>query len=385
MTRAASTVVAAAAVVTPAAVLRPGWVEVTGSQITAVSEGAPSTAPQVSRGKGMLVPGFVDMHVHGGGGCSFGGTSSDEAARAAGWHRAQGSTTMLASLVSAPQEELVRQVAMLAELVQDGLLSGIHLEGPWLAPGKRGAHDPHTLRDPVAQEVDEVLRAGRGAVRMVTLAPERPGGLDAVRQLVAAGVVAAIGHTEADYEQTRAAIEAGASVATHLFNAMPAVHHRRPGPVPALLADDRVTAEVVADGLHVHPAILQWVLGTAGPTRVALVTDAMSAAGMGDGSYSLGGLPVQVRDGAARLADGTIAGSTATTTQLFTAARQALGETDEALIAASRVCSTTPAEALGLDGRGAIDVGRQADLVLLDDGGPASVLSAGEWVPAEPS
>jgi N-acetylglucosamine-6-phosphate deacetylase len=287
---------------------------------------------------------------------------------------------MLASLVSAPHHELVRQVGMLAELVDDGLLGGIHLEGPWLAPGQRGAHAPDALRDPHPEEIEELLRAGRGTVRMVTLAPERPGGLDAVRQLAAAGVKVAVGHTDADYEQTREAVEAGATVATHLFNAMPAVHHRRPGPVPALLEDERVTVEVVADGLHVHPAILRWVLRTAGPARVALVTDAMSAAGVGDGRYRLGGLPVDVRRGVARLSDGTIAGSLATSAQLFATARKALGDDDEALRAASRICSATPAAALGLEGRGALEAGRRADLVLVPHQGPVAVMSAGSWI-----
>ena len=383
MTGPAALTLAAEAVVTPAAVLRPGWVEVRGGTITGVGAGEPLRAVDASWTSGALVPGFVDMHVHGGGGASFGSASSREALRAARWHRAQGSTTMVASLVSAPQPELVRQVSVLSELVQDGELSGIHLEGPWLAAGKRGAHAAEALRDPQPADIEQLLRAARGTIRMVTLAPERPGAREAVRQLTEAGVAVAIGHTEADYELTRQAIAAGATVGTHLFNAMPAVHHRDPGPVPALLEDPRVTVELVADGLHLHPAVLRWVLRTAGAQRVAFVTDAMSAAGMDDGGYRLGGLSVEVRGGVARLPEGSLAGSTATTPQLFAAAREASGEAVEALGLASHLCSTTPATALGLADVGALDVGKRADLVVVDDGGPRAVMKQGRWIPSE--
>ncbi|HKJ12247.1 MAG TPA: N-acetylglucosamine-6-phosphate deacetylase [Ornithinimicrobium sp.] len=377
----AAPIVAAGAVVASGSVLRPGWVQVTGDRISGVGAGEPPADPDVSWPHSALVPGFVDMHVHGGGGFSFDHGSQDEARGAVQWHRAQGTTSMLASLVSAPGGELRRRVAVLADLVQEGLLSGIHLEGPWLAPGKRGAHRLQALRDPRPQEVEELLRAGRGTIRMVTLAPERPGGQDAVRQLVEAGVVVAIGHTEADEEQTRRAVAAGATVATHLFNAMPAVHHRDPGPVPVLLGDPRVTVELIADGLHLHPAIVEWVVRTAGPARVAFVTDAMAAAGMPDGAYTLGTLPVQVRQGVARLPDGSIAGSTATTPHGFAAARETATDADAGLALAGRVCATTPARALGLHDVGLIEVGRRADLVMLGDATPQAVMSRGVWLP----
>jgi len=295
---------------------------------------------------------------------------------------------MLASLVSAPPAELTRQVSVLADLAEEGEVSGVHLEGPWLAYGKRGAHDPEALRDPRPEEIEQLLGAARGTIRMVTLAPELPGGQAAVRQLAEAGVTVAVGHTEADYEQTRQAIAAGARVATHLFNGMPAVHHRDPGPVPALLEDPGVTVEVVADGLHLHSAVLQWVLRTAGASRVAFVTDAISAAGMGDGTYSLGGLPVEVREGVARLSaglGGTVAGSTATMPALFAAARATSDDEDEALQLASQVCSTTPAAALGLSDVGVLEVGRRADLVVIDDRGLRSSMRGGTWITPEHS
>jgi N-acetylglucosamine-6-phosphate deacetylase len=257
--------------------------------------------------------------------------------------------------------------------VVDGELAGVHLEGPWLAEGRCGAHDPRQLRDPDPAELDRLLRAGGGVVRMVTLAPERAGGLDAVRRIVDAGAVAAIGHTDASYALTRTAIEAGARVGTHLFNAMAPVHHREPGPAVALLEDSRVTVELVTDGLHVHPALWEHVVRTAGADRVAAVTDAMAAAGMPDGEYHLGAMRVTVAEGVARLAAGSdgragaIAGSTATADALFAkVVRHAEVPRADALRRAVALTATTPARALGLTDVGAIAAGRRADLVVLD-------------------
>ncbi|MGH3587513.1 MAG: N-acetylglucosamine-6-phosphate deacetylase, partial [Pseudonocardia sp.] len=263
----------------------PGWVEVDGDRITATGAGTPPTAPDVDLGDAVLVPGFVDMHVHGGAGAAFPDGDPDAAMRAVRFHRAHGSTTMMASLVAAGPDDLLKAVDALADLVVDGELAGVHLEGPWLAAGRCGAHDPHQLRDPDPDELERLLRAGGGVVRMVTLAPERTGGIDAVRQITGAGAIAALGHTDASYVLTRTAIEAGARVGTHLFNAMAPVHHREPGPAVALLEDPRVTVELVTDGLHVHPALWEHVVRTAGTERVAAVTDAMAAAGMPDGQY----------------------------------------------------------------------------------------------------
>jgi N-acetylglucosamine-6-phosphate deacetylase len=289
---------------------------------------------------------------------------------------------MVASLVSAAPEELLRQVRVLADQVRQGKVAGIHLEGPWLAPGRRGAHEPSALRDPDPAEVDRLLAAGAETIRMVTLAPELEGAGEAIRRVVAAGAVAAVGHTDASYAQTRAAIDAGATVATHLFNAMRPVHHREPGPVIALLEDPRVTVELVGDGVHVHPALARHVWATAGSDRVALVTDAMAAAGMPDGAYRLGALPVEVVDGVARVAGTTtIAGSTATMDQLF---RFAVANSDldreEALLAAVRQTSVTPTRALGL-GAGGLVTGAPADLVVLDEAWMVTkVMRQGSWI-----
>ncbi|HKJ55706.1 MAG TPA: N-acetylglucosamine-6-phosphate deacetylase [Nitriliruptoraceae bacterium] len=378
----ANTVLAAGRLVTGDDVLRPGWVEVADGLVAAVGQGRPPRAADLDLETATIVPGFVDMHVHGGGGCALSDDSRASVQVAVDLHRRHGTTSMLASLVAAPPGELRRQVARLAGLVGEGLVAGIHLEGPWLAPGRRGAHDITALRAPSTAEIDDLLATGDGTIRMVTMAPELPGALAATRQLVAAGVAVAVGHTDASYEQAREAIDAGATVATHLYNAMRPVHHRAPGPVIALMEDPRVTLEVITDGTHVHPALYRDVVARAGVDRVVLVTDAMAAAGMADGPYRLGSLAVEVLDGVAHLAGtDTIAGSTATMDQLVRFAVANGGpDQDQALLRAVRQSSVTPARTLGLPAAG-IEAGTAADLVVLDeDLAVAGVMRRGAWV-----
>jgi N-acetylglucosamine-6-phosphate deacetylase len=238
------------------------------------------------------------------------------------------------------------------------------------------------MRDPDPAEVDRLLAAAQGAIRMVTIAPERAGAAAAFRQIAAAGVVAAVGHTDASYEQTCAAIDAGATVATHLFNAMRPIGTREPGPVIALLEDPRVTVELITDGVHVDPAVYRHVVRSAGPDRVSLVTDAISAAGMADGAYDLGALTVDVVAGVARVAGTqTIAGSTATMDHQFRFAMRHSGlPNDEALMAAVRQTSINPAVALGLAAPGLVP-GARADMVVLDpELAVIGVLRRGSWV-----
>lgn len=296
------TLIAAGAVVTPDGVLRPGWVDTQGNRILAVGAGAPPRPADHDFADAVVVPGFVDIHVHGGGGASYTEPSADEIHRAATFHRSHGTTTTLASLVTAPPAPLLTQVRALAAASRAGVIAGIHLEGPWLSAARCGAHDAGQLRDPDPAEIDALLDAADGAIRMVTVAPELPSGLSAIQRLVAAGVVVAVGHTDASYDQTRAAIEAGATVGTHVFNAMRPLHHRDPGPAMALLEDPRVTVELIADGVHVHDALLRHVVASAGAARVALITDAMAAAGLPDGSFRLGALDVEVQDAIAQSA-----------------------------------------------------------------------------------
>ena len=373
-------IVTAAQVVTPARVLAPGWLLLEGDRLADLGEGPPPRSPDVDLGDVVVVPGFGDLHVHGGGGASFDAGTADAAAVVADAHLAHGTTTMAASLVTDTADRMTAAVRELALLVQDGRLAGIHLEGPWLSPQRSGAHQPGSLAHPDPTSVDALLTAGDGAVRMVTLAPELPGGVDAVRRLDDAGVLAAVGHTDATYDQACEALDAGARLGTHLFNAMRPLHHRDPGPVGALL-DSPVDVELIADGVHLHPAVLRTVFA-AKPGRCILVTDAMAAAGAPDGDYRLGPMAIEVRDGVARLAspggDGAIAGSTLT---MDAAVRFCDGTAGLPLLDVVHAASTAPARAWGLDDVGAIEPGRRADLVVLDeDLRVGRVMRSGAWV-----
>jgi N-acetylglucosamine-6-phosphate deacetylase len=372
----------AATLLTGRELLRPGWIDVSQGVVHAVGAGVAPRPADRNLGAVTVVPGFVDTHLHGGGGANFSTAARADTSTAVTLHRKHGTTALIASLVTADPVELLRQVAELAEDVRAGLIDGIHLEGPWLSVKRCGAHQPSLMRDPDPAEIARVLDIGGGAVRMVTLAPERDGALAAIGQLVDAGVVAAVGHTEATYHQARAAIDAGATVATHLFNAMRPIDRREPGPIIALLDDPGVTVELITDGVHVDPAIYRHVTRSAGPDRVSLVTDAMAATGMADGVYHLGPLAVEVVDGVARVAGtDTIAGSTATMDRVFRFAVTHSGlPLDEALMLAVRQASINPARALGMPAAGLVP-GASADLVVLDSAlKVAGVLRRGAWV-----
>jgi N-acetylglucosamine-6-phosphate deacetylase len=310
----------------------------------------------------ILTPGFIDIHTHGGGGHAHeDGAEAILAARA--FHRAHGTTRSVISLVTAPLDVLTERVRTVAALTGGGIL-GSHLEGPFLDPGHRGAHDERMLRPHTPADLEALLAAGAGTVRQVTLAPELPGGLDAVRRVVAAGAAAAVGHTNADLAQTAAAFDAGATVLTHAFNAMPGLHHRIPGPVGAALADARVTVEAIADGVHLHPVIVRMLMDAA-PGRIALVTDAMAAAGAADGTYRLGSLDVDVHDGVAHVAGtDTIAGATLTQDQALRTARAA----GVPLPVAVQALTATPARAIGRGDLGSLRPGARGDAVLLTAG-----------------
>ncbi|MFD6328092.1 N-acetylglucosamine-6-phosphate deacetylase [Streptomyces niveus] len=394
--RAESTVLAGARVVLPAGVVENGRVRVEAGRIASVGGeadqgvGVASVGGEAGRGAPeasvldltghWVVPGFVDMHNHGGGGASFTSGGVDEVLKGVRTHQEHGTTTLVASTVTGEMDFLAQRAGFLSELVEQGDLAGIHFEGPFISPCRKGAHSEALLRDPDPAEVRKLLDAARGTARMVTLATELPGGIDSVRLLAEHGVIAAIGHTDATYEQTVEAIDAGATVATHLFNAMPPLGHRAPGPIAALLEDERVTVELINDGTHLHPAALELAFHRAGADRVAFITDAMDAAGFGDGVYQLGPLEVEVKDGVARLAvGGSIAGSTLT---LDTAFKRAATIDRLPVTDIVRAISANPAKLLGVYDRvGSLEPGKDADLVILDaDFAIAGVLRRGEWV-----
>ncbi|MFJ3663784.1 N-acetylglucosamine-6-phosphate deacetylase [Streptomyces sp. NPDC090119] len=363
-------------VVLPTGEVPGGRVVVDGRRI---AERAPEGADVLDVTGHWVVPGFVDLHNHGGGGAAFSG-SAEDALTAVRTHREHGTTTLVASTVTDDLAVLARQAGLLAELAEQGDIAGVHFEGPFISPCRKGAHSEALLRDPDPAEVRKLVDAARGHAKMVTLATELPGGIDSVRLLAEQGVIAAVGHTDASYEQTVAAIDAGATVATHLFNAMPPIGHRDPGPITALLEDGRVTVELIDDGTHLHPAALQLAFHHAGADRVAFITDAMDAAGSGDGRYLLGPLEVEVRGGVARLVEGgSIAGSTLTLDRAF---RRAVTVDRLPVADVVKALSANPARLLGLADRvGSLEPGKDADLVLLDaDFALKGVMRRGEWV-----
>ncbi|MGA5542405.1 N-acetylglucosamine-6-phosphate deacetylase [Mycobacterium sp. NPDC051198] len=361
--------------------LRPGWINLSDGKVTAVGAGLPPRSTDRALGAVTVMPGFVDTHSHGGGGGSFSAASTADTSAAVALHRRHGTTTMIASLVTASPDDLLHEVGALAADVRAGLIDGIHLEGPWLSTVRCGAHQPALMRDPDPGEIDRLLAAAAGTIRMVTIAPERPGAMAAIRRFIDAGVVVAVGHTEATYEQTRAAIAAGATVGTHLFNAMRPIDRREPGPVIALLEDPAVTVELITDGVHLDPAIYRHVTRTVGPDRASLITDAMAATGMPDGRYQLGPVPVDVMDGVAFVGGtDTVAGSTATMDRVVRFAMDHCGlDRDDALLLVARQASLNPARALGLPA-GDLIPGAAADLVVLDvDLSVTGVLRRGVW------
>lgn len=356
-----------------------GWVLFDGDTIVQTGAGTdalPAAAATVDLGGARLVPGFIDIHGHGGGGHAF-DDGGAELAAALATHRAHGTTRSVVSLVANPLAALRARLSEVAELAAaDPLVLGTHLEGPFLAPARRGAHHEDYLRTPDQVAVHELVEAAQGTLLQITLAPELPGAFDAIDAFVAAGVRVAVGHTEADFETAAEAFDRGATILTHAFNAMNGIHHRAPGPVVAALSDLRVTLEIVLDGHHVDERVVSLVLDEA-PDRVAFVSDSMAAAGSADGDYRLGVLNVTVRDGLAVLSGtDTIAGSTLTLDAALRRAVDVVGlDWPDAVAAVTLV----PARALGLDDRlGLLEAGYGADAVALDaDGRVMSVWAAG--------
>jgi N-acetylglucosamine-6-phosphate deacetylase len=367
-----------ARVVTPDSVAVDGWVEIRDERIHEVGTGPRPDG--VDLGGRLLTPGFVDIHVHGGGGVAFQDASPDAARTAAQFHLEHGTTTLLAGLGTRPLDDLAASAESLVPLVDEGAVAGIFFEGPFLSHERRGAHNPALLRAPDVDELTRLLAAGKDAVRMVTIAPELPGALDLIRCVVEAGATAAVGHTDASYDECCAAFEAGATVATHLFNGMRPIHHRDPGPVLAALGDERVTCEVIADGYHLDDAVIKHVFDAVGHARSALITDAIEAAGAGDGTYDHGDMQITVQDGMAMLSDGSsIAGSTLT---MDKALRRAVFSAGVPLHDAVLAATATPARAIGMaDQVGVIAVGSRADLVVMDDSLRVNgVVRRGDWI-----
>ncbi|PYG00503.1 N-acetylglucosamine 6-phosphate deacetylase [Georgenia satyanarayanai] len=388
-------------VVTPTAVLEDGAVVWEGERLTWVGDAreAPGELREVVDAAtpvaGYVLPGLVDLHCHGGGGASFPDAEDVETARVAvAEHLRHGTTSLVASLVTAAPQVLRQRTGVLVELAEAGEIAGIHYEGPFISADRCGAQNPAAIQQPDPALTRELLELGRGHVVTMTLAPEAPGvtGEEGVtRSLASGGALPSFGHTVATAPQARAAVvEAGRMLAdepaarsarptvTHLCNGMNPMHHRAPGPIPEFLAaaaDGRLVIELIADGTHLDPALVRSFMEIAGRENVALVTDAMAAAGMPDGDYQLGSLAVTVADGVARLTEGgSIAGGTA---HLIDVVRTSVaGGVD--LVDAVYAAATTPAAVLGDDGVGVLEAGRRADVVVTDtDLRPVRVVKGG--------
>lgn len=364
--------------VTAAVDWAPAWVEVSGDRVTAAGHGERDGGEHLA---GVLVPGFVDGHAHGALGHDFSSATAEEAATAAAFHHRSGTTSLVASIATAPFDTMVGQVALLADLVDDGTLAGLHLEGPYLSVERRGAHNPALLRTPDPAEADRLLDAGRGTIRVVTVAPELPGAEALVRRFVAAGVVVAIGHSACDAATATAALDWGARMVTHTFNGMPPIGGRAPGLAGVALGDARAHLEFIDDGQHLDPATIR-LIRHAAAGRAGAVSDAMAAIGLADGAYEVAGSAVTVRDGVARTEEGSLAGSVST---LAVAAALLIGSGAD-IPEVVRLTSAGAAEALGLRDTDPT-TGGFADLVqLVPDGDGmrvARVLRRGEWLPED--
>jgi N-acetylglucosamine-6-phosphate deacetylase len=360
-----------------------GEVVVEDARIISVGPASTARGELIELGDLWLMPGYIDVHVHGGGGAQCNTSDAEEIAEAASFHARHGTTGLVATTAAAPVEELISALAAIGGCAAPNLL-GAHLEGPFLSRDQPGALDPGAFIDPDAGRLDLLLAAGAGTTRLMTLAPELPGALELVERLVRAGVVASIGHTTATDAQVRDAVRAGATAATHLFNAMPPFNHRSPGVVGAVLDLPEVSCELICDGVHVDPVAMRLAYRAKGPGGIRIVTDATAAAGMPDGDYRLGGRSVTVTAGRALLAGSqTIAGSMLTMEAAVQNAVRALGISVEHAVP---LASTNSARLLGLQRRkGAIAAGLDADLVVLNESlAVEATMVAGRWVTDPP-
>ncbi len=377
------TTLTGARIVAADGVIHNGWITIAGTQI--VDIGPTATAPVATDANAdeplidlqgaWLVPGFIDLHMHGGGGHDASRSPADMSAAVA-FHQRHGTTRTLISLVTSPVDDLCEQLGWVAELSSTQIV-GAHLEGPFLAHARCGAQNPAHLLAPDLATLRRLIEAAHGHLSTVTIAPELPGALELITAAITAGVVVAIGHSNATYEQATAAYFAGVTLTTHLFNAMAPFHHRAPGIIGAAFESD-AALEVINDGIHVHPSVTALV--NKATDRLVLITDAIAAAGAPDGEYSLGGQSVRVTAGEARLlSSDALAGSTLTMDDAF---RRAVHECAIPIERAVAAASTNPARVLGLSHcAGAIAVGCDADLVVMDDDlRVLQVAKGGRWI-----
>ena len=333
------------------------WIEVSGNLIRSINSGVHPEPDQIV--DGTVIPGFVDIHCHGGGGKYFSALTPGEIHSVIETHRGHGTTSLFASLVTEPIDVLKTQIERLKPFVESGQIAGIHLEGPYLSHARCGAHDPALLVHPELSEIKELLAVADGALSMITIAPELPGAIAAITHLTAAGVTVALGHTDGDFGNAAAGTNAGATVITHFMNAMDKGLNESSF-ASFVIADERLTVELILDGHHVPYKTAKEIYAAIG-NRLIFVTDAMAAAGATDGNYTIGKMPVIVKEGVARLElNRSLAGSTLTMDAVFL---NAITQLDLSITEAVAATSTRAAKAMGLNDRGEIAVGKRADLL----------------------
>jgi len=322
---------------------------------------------QVIDGKSkLLIPGMIDVHIHGANNYDMMDGTTKSIQEVSKKCAETGCTSFLATSVSSTLEDLLSMISSVKKVVgneEGAKIVGIHLEGPYLNVEKKGMQNPKYLRHPNLDEMDLIFKEAGDLIKMVTIAPELPGGIELIHYLRNRNVVVAIAHSTATYEEAKKAFKEGASHITHCFNAMPAIHHREPGLVTAALEDDNVSVQAIVDGIHLHPGIIRLMHKIKGADGMVLTTDALQAMGVGDGDYLFGGHHVVVKDGVARLKDGTLASSTITMNKSL----RLSVEFGIPLCDSIKMSSKTPASILSLNNTGEIKLNYDADLVLLDD------------------
>jgi len=310
-----------------------------------------------------VAPGFIDLQVNGGVGHNFEDASPEEIRKIVDFYVSHGTTGLLPTTVTAPIAGIRATIDRVKRAGHPAVL-GMHIEGPFISEKRKGAQNPDYIIGPSVERFDELVSGHEEFINIVTLAPERPGADQLISRIREIGTVSSLGHSDATYDEAIAAIEHGIGLFTHIFNAMREFHHRAPGAVGAALASD-VMVELIADGIHVHPGAMKLLYRAKGPDQICLITDAISAAGLADGEYRLGGLQVFVKDGTARLEDETLAGSTLT---MDKAVKNFMTVSGCPLPEAVRTASLNPARVFGLEARkGSIEEGKDADLVIFDE------------------
>ncbi|WP_188433368.1 N-acetylglucosamine-6-phosphate deacetylase [Kroppenstedtia guangzhouensis] len=358
-------------VILPEGMLEEGMVVTEGEQIRYV--GSPLFFEGVEeevRVDGWIWPGLIDLHVHGAGGSDVMDGTPEALHRISNTLVAHGVTGFLATTVTMDKprlEQAILNAVEHASEVKGAEILGVHMEGPWICPAKRGAQNPEYITDPLPTDARWVLDVAGDSLRLITLAPERPGALDLIRRLSQQGVVISIGHSSATHEEMEAAVEAGASHVTHIFNGMTGLHHREPGVAGTAMVDERLTVELIGDGFHVHPTVIKLLARVKQTDGLILISDGMRAVGQPEGIYDLGGLKVRAEGGKATLEDGSLAGSLLT---LDRAVHNMARYGGVPLWKAVRMASLAPARRLGLDlDRGSLETGKRADLLITDEYG----------------